>query len=162
MSELLAALSSGKFFTKLDLREAYYRIRVKAGDEWKTTFNCPLGSYQFRVMPFGLQGAPAVFMQLINSILHGHLYCGVLVYLDDILIYTNNLEDHVHLARSVLRKLLEAKLYVKLSKCEFHKTRLDYLGYRIPGLGLEMDPEKVKSVLQWCCGWLTFSSHRVR
>ncbi|XP_060542340.1 uncharacterized protein LOC132710346 isoform X1 [Pantherophis guttatus] len=77
MKDLLSTLSTGRIFTKLDLREPYYRVCIKPGDEWKTTFHCPLGSYQFRVMPFGLQGAPAVFMQLINEVLHDHLYRGV-------------------------------------------------------------------------------------
>ncbi|XP_013921040.1 PREDICTED: RNA-directed DNA polymerase homolog [Thamnophis sirtalis] len=90
MKDMLAQLGKGRNFTKLDLREAYYRVRIKEGDEWKTAFNCPLGCFQFRVMPFGLQGVPAVFMQLINEVLHDHLYKGVIVYLDDILIYTQN------------------------------------------------------------------------
>lgn len=149
MKDMLATLAKGKYFTRLDLREAYYRVRIRQGDEWKTTFNCPLGSYQFQVMPFGLQGAPAVFMQLINEVLHEHLYRGVLVYLDDILIYTATMEEHVRLVRQVLKKLLEAKLYVKLSKCDFHQTTLDYLGYRISSSGVEMDPNKVKAVLEW-------------
>ncbi|XP_039215403.1 uncharacterized protein LOC120315311 [Crotalus tigris] len=149
MKDLLAHLGTGRIFTKLDLREAYYRVRIKAGDEWKTAFNCPLGSFQFRVMPFGLQGAPAVFMQLINQVLHEHLYRGVLVYLDDILIYTTTKDEHINLVRQVLQKLLDAQLYVKLSKCEFHQERLDYLGYRISRHGVEMDPSKVQAVLDW-------------
>lgn len=70
IKDFLATLSTGQFFIKLDLREAYYRICIRLGDEWKSTFNCPLGSFKFQVMPFGLQGAPAVFMQLLNEILH--------------------------------------------------------------------------------------------
>ncbi|KAK9400665.1 hypothetical protein NXF25_011379 [Crotalus adamanteus] len=149
MKDLLAHLATGKIFTKLDLREAYYRIRIREGDEWKTTFNCPLGSYQFKVMPFGLQGAPAVFMQLINEVLHDHLYRGVLVYLDDILIYSSTMEDHIQLVRTVLKKLLDSKLYCKVSKCEFHKDRIDYLGFRVSAMGIEMDPNKIRSVLEW-------------
>ncbi|XP_039213407.1 uncharacterized protein LOC120314410 [Crotalus tigris] len=149
MKDLLVQLGKGRIFTKLDLRETYYRIRIRRGDEWKMAFNCPLGSFQYRVMPFGLQGAPAAFMQLINQVLHEHLYRGILVYLDDILIYTTTMEEHVALVRKGLEKLLEAKLYVKLSKCEFHRTRLDYLGYRISVAGVEMDPLKVKAVLDW-------------
>ncbi|XP_058041925.1 uncharacterized protein LOC131199783 [Ahaetulla prasina] len=149
MKDMLAHLAKGKFFTKLDLREAYYRVRIKEGDEWKTAFNCPLGCFQFRVLPFGLQGAPAVFMQLINEILHQHLFKGVLVYLDDILIYTETMEEHIKLVRAVLKKLLSAELYCKLSKCDFHQTKIDYLGYRISADGLEMDPGKVKAVLEW-------------
>lgn len=149
IKDLLAMLATGKYFTKLDLREVYYRVRIRQGDEWKTTFNCPLGSYKFWVMPFRLQGAPAVFMQLINEVLHEFLYHGVLVYLNDILIYTSTMEKHVQLVRQVLRKLLEAKLYVKVSKCKFHRTKLEYLGYRISRDGLEMDPKKFTTVLEW-------------
>lgn len=69
MKNKLARLAEGRFFTKLDLREAYYQVQIKEGDEWKTVFNCPLGSYQFKVIPFRLQGSPAVFMQLINEVL---------------------------------------------------------------------------------------------
>lgn len=112
-------------------------------------FNCPLGSYQFQVMLFRLQGVPAVFIQLINNVLHEHLYQGVLVYLDDILIYPTTMEEHTWLVQQVLRKLLVAKLYVKLSKCEFHQAHLDYLGYCISSTGVEMDPHKIQTVLEW-------------
>lgn len=80
MKDMLARLAEGRMFSRLDLWEAYCRVWIRAGDEWKTAFNCPLESCQFRVMPFGLQGAPAVFMQLINEVVHEHLYDGVLVY----------------------------------------------------------------------------------
>lgn len=149
MKGMLAHLAKGRFFTKLDLREVYYRIRNKEGDEWKITFNCPLGCFQFRVLPFGLQRAPAVFMQLINKVLHEYLYKGVLTYLDDILIYTETKEEHVKLVRVVLKKLHTAKLYDKLSKCKFHQDKINYLGYRISHKGIEMDPEKVRAVLKW-------------
>lgn len=79
-SGMLAHLAKGKIFTKMDLREAYYRVRIREGDEWKTAFNCLLGCFQFKVLLFRLQGAPAMFMQLINEILHKHLYKGVLVF----------------------------------------------------------------------------------
>lgn len=87
MKDMLVHLAKGKIFTKLDLWEAYY-VWIKEGDEWKTVFNCPLGYFQFWVLPFGLQGAPVVLMQLINEVLHDYLYKGMLVYLADILIYT--------------------------------------------------------------------------
>lgn len=80
-------------------------MQIKKGDEWKTTFYCPLGCFQFQILPFWLQGALAVFMQLINEVLHEHLYKGVLVYLDDILIYTKVMEEHIKLVRVVLEKL---------------------------------------------------------
>lgn len=128
MKDMLSHLARGKVFTKLDLREVYYGVQIKEGDEWKTAFNCLLGSFQFKVMLFGLQGTPTVFMQLINQVLHEHLYKGVLIYLDNILIFSEML-DHTKLVRQVLKKLLAAKLYTKLSKCEFHKISLTYLGY---------------------------------
>lgn len=88
--------------------------------KWKTAFNCPLGCFQFRVFPFGLQGPPAVFMQLINELLHDYLYNVVLVYLNDILIYTETIEEYVKLLRVVPKRLQVVELYAKLSKCEFH------------------------------------------
>lgn len=94
-------------------------------------------------MPFGLQGAPAMLMQFINEVLHNYLYRGVLVYLDDILIYTKDMKEHTHLVHQVLQRLLDAKLFIKVSKCKFHKTEIDYLGYWILAKGAEMDPQKV-------------------
>lgn len=117
-------------------------------DKWKTTFNCPLGSSQFQKITIWVT-ALDVFMQLINEVLHEHLYRGVLVYLVDILICTNTMEEHTWLVRRVLQKLLAAKLFIKLSKCEFHRKELDYLGYCISSEGVEKDPRKVKAVLKW-------------
>lgn len=90
-----------------------------------------------------------MFMQLINRVFHEHLYNRVLVYLDDILIYTKTMQEHVTLVRQVLKKLLATHLYVKLSKCEFHKTQLDYLGFCISPNGVEMNPTKGKVLLDW-------------
>lgn len=92
-------------------------------------------------------------MQLINEVLHEHLYRGVLVYLEDILIYTQTMEDQTHLVCQVLEKLLAATLFVKLSKCKFHKITIDYLGYQISTRGVEMDPCKVQAVLDWQASW---------
>lgn len=129
MKDMLAHLAKGKTFTKLDLREAYYHIRIKEGDEWKMEFNCPLGCFQFRVITSDLQGGPAVIMQLINKVLHEHLYKGLLMYLYDILIYTKTRSEHVKLGRAVLKKLRAAELYAMLSKCEFHQDKIEYLGH---------------------------------
>lgn len=104
-------------------------------------------------MPFGLQRASAIFMQLINEVLNEHLYKGVLVYLDDILIYTKMMEEHVILVRALLEKLRKAQLYAKLSKYNFHKTKLDCLRYQISQDGIEMDPRKVCTVLDWEAPW---------
>ncbi|XP_015282283.1 PREDICTED: RNA-directed DNA polymerase homolog, partial [Gekko japonicus] len=142
IKDLLAEAAKGKFFSKLDLRDAYFCVCIKEGDKPKTTFNTPLGQFEYLVMPFGLQGAPGVFMNFINEVLHKHLFNGVLVYLDDILLYSPNLPSHVKLVREVLNTLHKHKLFAKLSKCEFHKTHIDFLGYHISSAGLEMDPGK--------------------
>lgn len=88
-------------------------------------------------------------MQLINEVLHEHLYKGVLVYLNDILIYTETMAEHVKLIRAVLKKVTATQLYGKLSKCEFHQNKIEYLGYCISHEGMKMDPEKIKAVLEW-------------
>ncbi|XP_015278104.1 PREDICTED: RNA-directed DNA polymerase homolog [Gekko japonicus] len=149
IKDLLAKAARGKIFSKLDLRDAYFRVHIKEGDEVKTAFNTPLGQFEYLVMPFGLQGAPGVFMNLINEVLHKHLFKGVLVYLDDILIYSPDLTSHAKLVREVLSTLHKHKLFAKLSKCEFHKTHIDFLGYRISGTGLELDPGKPSEERQW-------------
>lgn len=148
MKDIVAHLSKDKIFSKLDLCKAYYRVRIWEGDEWKMAFNCPLGCFQFNMLPFGLQGAPAVLMQPINEVLHEHLYKGIMVYLDDTLIFTKTKTEHIKLVLAVLKNRdtkLYAKLYAKLSKCKFHRDKIDCLGYQ----GVEMDPEKVQPVLEW-------------
>ncbi|XP_048338343.1 uncharacterized protein LOC125424948 [Sphaerodactylus townsendi] len=149
IKDLLDALGKGHIFTKLDLREAYYRVRIAEGYEHLTAFNTKFGQYEYLVMPFGLSGAPGAFMSLINEVLQDFLYKGVVVYLDDVLIYSQNLEEHEQLVRSVLQRLLDHSLYAKLSKCCFHQSSIDYLGYRISPEGLEMDPAKVAAVVDW-------------
>ncbi|XP_026558606.1 SPOC domain-containing protein 1 [Pseudonaja textilis] len=104
---------------------------------------------EFKALVFRLQGPPAVFMQLINEVLHEHLYKGVLVYFDDILIYTETKAEHIKLVWEVLKKLRAAKLFAKLSKCKFHQTKINYLEYRIYHQGVEMDSENVRLVLEW-------------
>ncbi|XP_077158510.1 uncharacterized protein LOC143820028 [Paroedura picta] len=149
IKDLLSRLGEGRIFTKLDLRDAYFRVRIAEGDEWKTAFNTPLGQFEYLVMPFGLSGSPGVFMNVINEALHDLLYRGVVVYLDDVLIYSRGEEEHTALVREVLRRLANHKLYAKLPKCEFHKPQVDFLGYRVSGEGIGMDPAKVQAVLDW-------------
>ncbi|XP_015279038.1 PREDICTED: RNA-directed DNA polymerase homolog, partial [Gekko japonicus] len=97
IKDLVAEATKGKIFSKLDLRDAYFRVRIKEGDEGKTAFNTPLGQFEYLVMPFCLQGAPGVFMNLINEVMHDLLFKGVIVYLDDVLIYSQDLPSHVKL-----------------------------------------------------------------
>lgn len=110
-------LAGVTIFTQLDLRNAYHLMRIRAGDEWKTGFNTPLGHFEYLVMPFGLTKTPAVFQALENAV-----FLNRFVYLDDILIYSADLLEHQRHVRMVLQRLLENKLFVKAEKCEFHVT----------------------------------------
>ncbi|XP_015280987.1 PREDICTED: RNA-directed DNA polymerase homolog [Gekko japonicus] len=147
IKDLLAEAVKGKVFSKLDLRDAYFQVHIRKGDEYKTAFNTPLGQFEYRVMLFGPPGAPGVFMNLINEVLHKHLFRGALVYLHDALLYSPDEQSHIKLVREVLQILYKHKLFAKLSKYEFHKEEIDFLGYRIFPRGLEMDPAKVWDVL---------------
>ena len=117
-----ATLQKVRFFTKLDLRNAYHLVRIREGDEWKTAFNTPRGHYEHLVMPFGLTNAPTVFQALVNDVLRDVINHNVFVYLDDILVFSETLEEHVAYVRLVLQRLLENRLYTKAEKCEFHRS----------------------------------------
>ena len=146
---LLEQLSGAKVFTKLDLRGAYHLLRIAAGDEWKTTFRCRYGSFEFLVMPFGLTNAPSAFQHLINDVLRQHLDTFVIAYLDDILVYSNNTADHERHVRLVLECLRRNNLYAKATKCAFFCDKTDFLGYIVGKDGLQMDPSKVQTILDW-------------
>ncbi len=147
--ELIDRLSTARVFTKLDLRGAYNLIRIKEGDEWKTAFRTRYGHFEYQVMPFGLANAPASFQALMNNILRPYLDIFVIVYLDDILIYSQDTEEHTQHVKQVLEKLYQAQLYCKLEKCIFHATQVDFLGHRISPQGIQMDPDKTKSIQSW-------------
>lgn len=142
-------LHKAKIFTKLDLRNAYHLVRIREGDEWKTAFNTPLGHFEYLVMPFGLTNAPAVFQALVNDVLRDFLNKTVYVYLDDILIFSETLEEHVHHVRQVLQRLLENKLFIKAEKCEFHKESVSFLGYIVGSGQVKPDPAKIEAVAAW-------------
>ncbi len=145
----LEQLRSAKFYTKLDLRCAYNLIRIKEGDEWKTAFSTTTGHYEYRVMPFGLVNSPSVFQSFINDVFREMLDRYVIVYIDDILIYSETLQEHIQHVRSVLQRLIKYQLYAKLEKCEFHTTSVAFLGYIISQEGVAMDEGKVNAVLNW-------------
>ena len=146
---LLDQLQTAKIYTKLDLRSAYHRIRISEGDEWKTAFKSRYGLYEWLVMPFGLTNAPAAFQRLVNEILQEYIDIFVIVYLDDILIYSNNEAEHIDHVIKVLQRLRENFLYAKLEKCEFHVTSVQYLGFIISPAGISMDPKKVSTITEW-------------
>ncbi|KAK3541648.1 hypothetical protein QTP86_033849 [Hemibagrus guttatus] len=145
----LEQLRGARVFTKLDLRSAYNLVRIRKGDEWKTAFHTTHGHYEYCVMPFGLTNAPAVFQALINGVFRDLLGRGVIAYIDDILVYSTSMEEHVCQVREVLARLQRFHLFVKLEKCEFHRTTVTFLGYVISPRGVEMDTNKVRAVSEW-------------
>lgn len=149
IAESLERLSQAKVYTKLDIRDAYHRIRIKEGDEWKTAFRTRYGHFEYTVMPFGLTNAPAQFQAYINEALAGLVDITCIVYLDDILIFSDTEEEHIGHVKEVLYRLRQAKLFVKLSKCEWHTRHTEYLGYTISPEGVSIDPERVKTIQDW-------------
>ncbi len=145
----LKQLRSARYFTKLDLRSAYNIIRIREGDEWKTAFSTTSGHYEYLVMPFGLSNSPSVFQAYINDVYRDMLNRGVIVYIDNILVYSDSLENHIQQVRTVLQRLIEHQLYAKMEKCEFHQTQISFLGYIISPEGVAMDDKKVQSILNW-------------
>ncbi len=145
----LEQLRSAKCFTKLDLRNAYNLIRIREGDEWKTAFSTTSGHYEYRVMPFGLVNSPSVFQAFINDVFRDMLNRWVIVYMDDILVYSDSLEMHISHVRAVLQRLISHQLYAKAEKCEFHQTSTTFLGYVVSPEGVAMDDHKVQAVLNW-------------
>ena len=149
IEEILDELSGAKVFTKLDMRSGYHQVRMLPEDEHKTAFKTHQGHYQFKVMPFGLTNAPATFQCVMNEILQPFLRHFVLVFLDDILIYSPSLEAHTKHLEQVLATLRKHQLYLKESKCTFAKDSLEYLGHIISSQGVSTDPSKIHDMLQW-------------
>lgn len=149
IGETLDRLSGAVRFTKLDLRDAYHRIRIKVGDEWKTAFRTRYGHFEYLVMPFGLTNAPASFQAYINEALSGLLDISCQAFMDDIVIYSFAGESHEDRVREVLERLRKASLFVKLSKCEFGVDSIDFLGYRIGTAGVSMDTSRVLTIKEW-------------
>jgi hypothetical protein len=149
IDELLDRLNGSVVFSKIDLRSGYHQIRVHEVDVHKTAFRTRYGLYEFVVLPFGLCNAPATFMRLMHDIFRDELDRCVLIYLDDILIFSPSIEQHLRDIQTILEKLRQHRLYAKLSKCEFLKKEILFLGHLISPDGLRMDPEKVKAILEW-------------
>ncbi|KAL0195242.1 hypothetical protein M9458_008814 [Cirrhinus mrigala] len=145
----LEQLCTAKIFTKLDLRSAYNLIRIRAGEEWKTAFSTTSGHYEYRVMPFGLANSPSFFQAFINEVFRDMLHRWVIVYIDDILIYSNSYDEHVRHVRAVLQRLIKHQLYAKEEKCESHLDKISFLGYVISSERVAMDEKKVNAVLNW-------------
>lgn len=147
--DLLDKLNGSKYYTKVDLRAGYHQIRVAPVDIFKTTFRTHSGHYEFRVMPFGLTNAPATFQALMNQIFKHHLRDFILVFFDDILVYSPNWEIHLEHVEKTLQILRENQFYAKKSKCAFGQESVDYLGHIISSKGVAVDQSKIKCMLEW-------------
>jgi hypothetical protein len=149
MSELQDRVRGAKIFTKIDLKNGYNLIRIKPGDEWKTAFKTRYGLYEYTVMPFGLSNTPATFQNMMNHIFQDLLDLGLIVYLDDILIYAETEEEHDRIVTDVLKCLAENRLAISQDKCFGSTTRVDFLGYVISKDGIEMAQDKVQYIWDW-------------
>ncbi|GAU50497.1 hypothetical protein TSUD_242400 [Trifolium subterraneum] len=149
IDDLLDQLRGATIFSKIDLRSGYHQIRIRTSDVSKTAFRTRYGHYEFLVMPFGLTNAPTVFMDYMNRIFQPCLDKFVVIFIDDILIYSKDPQEHAEHLRIVLDILREKQLYAKFSKCEFWLSEVKFLGHVISQGGVSVDPSKVEAVLNW-------------
>jgi hypothetical protein len=147
--QLVDELSGASWFSTLDLISGYHQVRMKQGEEHKTAFQTHHGHFEFLVMPFGLSGSPGTFQNAMNTSLAPLLRKCVIVFFDDILVYSHTLDDHVAHLTAVLTILRQDHWHVKPSKCSFAKRQISYLGHIISELGVSTDMSKVEAVLQW-------------
>ena len=149
ISNLLDSPHKAWVYSKIDLCYAYHLVCIANGDEWKTAFRTRHGLFEWSVMTFGLTNASAAFQQFMNDIFSDLLDVCVMIYLDDILIYSNNMSEHHRHVKEVLKRLRKAGLYAKAEKCEFHSESVEYLGYILSPSGLTMSNDKVKIIQDW-------------
>ena len=149
IDELFDQLQGSRVYSKIDLRSGYHQLRVQESDVPKTAIRTRYGHYEFLVMPFGLTNAPADFMDLMNRVFQPYLDRFVIVFIDDILVYSGSLEEHSEHLRIVLQTLREHQLYAKLSKCQFWLDRVAFLGHVILVEGVSVDPKKIEAVVNW-------------
>ena len=146
IEDSLNELRNAKYLSKLDLHSGFYQVRIREGDCWKSAIRTSLGTFEWLVMPMGLSNSPATFQRLMNGVMKDHVGKFVIVYLDDILIYSETLEQHKKHLATVLQTLRDAKLYCKPKKCLFATTRLQFLGHIVENGTITADPEKTKAV----------------
>ena len=149
IDELLDRLQGSRFFTKIDLRSGYHQIRMHPDCIQKTAFRTRYGHFEFLVLPFGLTNAPATFMHLMHQIFRKQLDHFIIIFLDDILVYSRTLQDHITHVRKTLQILRQHQLYAKVSKCAFFQHKVEYLGHVVTAAGISPDPAKVQAVNNW-------------
>ncbi|KAJ9547488.1 hypothetical protein OSB04_020031 [Centaurea solstitialis] len=149
IDDLFDQLQGAAWFSKIDLRSGYHQLKVREEDVHKTAFRTRYGHFEFVVMPFGLTNAPAAFMDLMNRVCRPMLDRSVIVFIDDILIYSRSKEEHVQHLREVLEVLRKEKLYAKFSKCDFWLQEVQFLGHLVNREGIKVDPAKVEAVMKW-------------
>ena len=147
IDDLFDHLKGASVFLKIDLRSGYHQLRIRESDVARTAFRSRYGHYEFLVMPFGLTNAPAAFMDLMNRVFRRFLDKFVIVFIDDILIYSRSVGQHKKHLRAVLRTLRDHQLFAKFSKCEFWLDSVKFLGHVISAEGVSVDPDKIEAVL---------------
>jgi len=146
IGEALDRVQGGRFFTKLDIKDAYHNIRIREGDEWKTTFTTKLGTYKYQGMPFRLSNAPAAFQRWINRTLHQFVDICCIIYLDHILIYSKTKSEHIRDVRAILKAIEKSGMKIKPGKCEFHIEETEYLAFIIGREVIKVDPVKTSAI----------------
>jgi hypothetical protein len=144
---LLDQLSHAKIYTNIDLCGTYSLVLIQEGDEWKTRFKTHYDHLKYVVMPFGLNNTPLIFQHLMNNVFHEHFDDFMVYYIDDIFIFSKNMEDHEHHVHLILEKSQEVKFYAKLEECEFHQFEMEFLDYVIFKHDICMDPHKVQTIV---------------
>jgi hypothetical protein len=146
IDDLLDQLKGAKFFSKVDLKSGYHQVLIKPNDVWKTTFKSKEGLFEWLVMPFVLTNAPATYMRLMDDVLRPFTNSFVVLYFNDILIFSKTWEDHMQHIHQVLRTLRQHKLYANLKKCSFGMNKVQYLGYIVDEHGVHVDPAKIQVI----------------
>jgi hypothetical protein len=149
INDLFDQVRGEKIFSKLDLRSGYHQIMIKDEDVNKTKFRTRYGHYKYVVIPFGLTNAPTTFMCLMNNIFNQYLDKFVLIFIDDILIYSKNEEEHEQHLKIILQTLRDHKLYAKFDKCDFYQRKIQYSGHVISEDNIAVDPENIKAIMEW-------------